>query len=105
MKFVNNAFSQKMLRDGAIVKFDRISRVKFMQESHRKNVVSCIGHQDTAKMFNLKFNRTNIKLDKGDVLFVCELNSNVDGRLPEGICRINELPNGFKFKFWKITVL
>jgi len=104
MRFVNNAFSSKMVENMS-VKFEVITEDEFMVESHKSDVVSCIGHPDTAKLFNLKENRTTIHLNSGDILFVCELNNSTGTRLPEGLTRMEEIPDGFSFRFLKITAL
>ena len=60
--------------------------------------ISAIGHQDTANVLGVPMNRINVCLEKGDVLFVAQLQG---GRLPEGS---TELPEGFSFKFFKVTL-
>ena len=60
--------------------------------------VSVVGHQDTANVLGVAFNRVSVKLTKGDVLYVAQI---VGGRLPEGC---TTLPEGFTFKFLKVTV-
>ena len=105
VKIVNNAFSSKMIKDSSLlIKFEEISEEEFMIESHKPDVLSVIGHPDTAKLFNLEANRQTIELHAGDVLFVCELNNTTGTRLPEGITRMVEIPDGFSFRFLKITV-
>ena len=61
-------------------------------------LVSAIGHQDTANVLGVQMNRTNVSLASGDVAYVAQL---VGGRLPEGS---TTLPDGFMFKFVKVTV-
>ena len=60
--------------------------------------ISVVGHQDTANVLGVAFNRVSVKLNKGDVLFVAQV---VGGRLPEGC---TTLPDGYSFKFLKVTV-
>lgn len=104
-KIVNNAFSTKMIKDNRLnVKFEEISKETFMREAHTEDAISVIGHPDTAKLFDLEANRQTIVLEEGDVLFVCELNNTTGTRLPEGITRMAEIPDGFTFRFLKITV-
>ena len=104
-KIINNAFSSKMMRNKNLwVNFEEISREEFMREAHTEDAVSVIGHPDTAMLFDLESNRQTIVLEKNDVLFVCELNNSTGTRLPEGITRIAEIPEGFEFRFLKITV-
>lgn len=104
-KIVNNAFSSKMVRSKNIwVNFEEISEEEFMKEAHTEDAISVVGHPDTAMLFGLESNRQTIVLEKDDVLFVCELNNTTGTRLPEGIIRMAEIPDGFKFRFLKITV-
>ena len=63
-----------------------------------EGLTSAIGHQDTANVLNVPMNRVNINLSKGDVAYVAQLQG---GRLPEGS---TTLPEGFSFKFFKVTV-
>ena len=62
-------------------------------------LISAIGHQDTANVLGVPMNRINVHLSKGDVAYVAQLQG---GRLPEGS---TTLPNGFSFKFIKVEVL
>ena len=104
-KIVNNAFSTKMIKNGNLwVNFKEISEEEFMREAHTEEAISVIGHPDTAMLFDLEPNRQTIVLEKGDELFVCELNNTTGTRLPEGITRMAEIPDGFTFRFLKITV-
>lgn len=59
---------------------------------------SAVGHQDTANVLGVECNRVNVSLEKGDTAYVAQLQG---GRLPEGS---TTLPDGFKFKFLKVTV-
>lgn len=105
MKYVNNAWSSKMLqKDLGILQFN-ISEEEFMREVHKPDVVSVIGHPDTAKLFNLPENRSTLILNEGDIVYVCELNNNTGTRLPVGITRIEDIPEGFYFRFLKIIVI
>ena len=61
-------------------------------------LVSAIGYQDTANVLGVQMNRVNVFLASGDVAYVAQL---VGGRLPEGS---TTLPDGFTFKFVKVTV-
>lgn len=102
--YVNNAWSSKMLQDDLSVAQFVITEEEFMRESHKENVISVIGHPDTAKLFGLEENRQTLVLKEGDVVFVCELNNTTNTRLPEGITRMVEIPDGFSFRFLKIIV-
>ena len=103
--YINNAFSSKMIVEkGLCTSFDFISEEDFIEESHKEGVISTIGHPDTAKMFNLKENRQTVHLNDGDTLFVCELNNSTNTRLPVGITQLEEMPDGFSFRFLKIEV-
>ena len=92
--FLLNAFSLQMLEGDATVKFSEVSR----DEVFSVDLVSAIGHEDTARVLNVECNRINITLKKGDVAYVAQLQG---GRLPEGC---TTLPEGFSFKFFKVEV-
>ena len=63
-----------------------------------EGLTSAIGHQDTANVLGVNLNRVNVSLSKGDVAYVAQLQG---GRLPEGS---TSLPEGFSFKFFKVTI-
>ncbi len=74
-------------------------KVEFEEvESLPEGLQSAIGHADTARVLGVEMNRVNVHLNKGDVAYVAQLTG---GRLPEGS---TTLPEGFKFKFIKVTV-
>ena len=93
-KFIGNAFSLQMIKDfPATVKVEECSK----DEALAADNISVVGHPDTAAVLGVKFNRVNLKLYKKDVLYVAQL---MGGRLPEGS---TTLPEGFSFKFFKVT--
>lgn len=78
---------------------DLPSKVSFEEvESLPEGLTSAIGHQDTANVLGVPMNRVNVHLAKGDIAYVAQLQG---GRLPEGSTK---LPDGFSFKFVKVTV-
>ncbi len=99
-KILVNAFSIQMLEKGGLVKFEEISL-----EDIPADVVSAIGHADTAAVlsdllgFEVPMNRTSVTLDTETELFVAQL---MGGRLPEGA---TTLPEGFKFKFFRVKIV
>lgn len=99
-KFLTNAFSIQMLSGPATVKFEEIDVTEVPTD-----VVSAIGHADTANVltnmlgFPVPMNRINVALDENTELFVAQL---VGGRLPEGA---TTLPEGFSFKFYRVTIV
>ena len=97
MKYIGNAFSLQMLalNEGHKLSIEPISAIP----SESEECVSVVGHPDTAAVLGVKFNRANVKLQKGDTLYVAQL---VGGRLPEGA---TSLPEGFAFVFVKVEVL
>ena len=90
-QFLLNDFSLQMIDVPASVKFEEV-------ESLPEGLTSAIGHADTAAVLGVPMNRINVKLNSGDVAFIAQL---VGGRLPEGS---TSLPEGFKFKFIKVTI-
>lgn len=122
MIYVGNAFSLQMVQDctvriEAVTKLDvqlAIDEVRFKSE-----LQFCIGHADTAAVAcselnngyrylgnsanKLKleevFQRRNINLRQGDVLYVPQV---IGGRLPEGC---TELPEGVRMQWRKVVIL
>lgn len=92
MNVLLNAFSLQMISGDCVI---LVKEVK----SFPSDVVSFIGHEDTAKIFNVPFNRASVTLNDGDVAYVVQLQG---GRLPEGS---TSLPEGYSFKYYKIKVL
>ena len=90
--YLLNAFSLQMLANfPANISIEEVNSLP-------EGLTSAIGHQDTANVLNVPMNRVNINLSKGDVAYVAQLQG---GRLPEGS---TTLPEGFSFKFFKVTV-
>jgi hypothetical protein len=80
----------------ANIAVEEISKSEF--ESLKPTLVSAIGHADTAAVLGFTPNRVNVALEKGQSIIVAQLQG---GRLPEGS---TTLPEGFSFKFLKVTV-
>lgn len=96
MKYVSNAFSLQMLNGDCNLQVKEISEDEFNKV--KGDCMSCVGHEDTATVLGVPFNRASISLDTGDVVYVAQL---IGGRLPEGATTLSE---GFKFKFLKVKV-
>lgn len=99
-KFLANAFSIQMLTSfPANVNISRVNA-----EDIPTDVVSCIGHADTANVltgtvgFNVPCNRASVSVDTDTELYVAQV---VGGRLPEGA---TTLPEGVTLKFFKVTI-
>ena len=95
-KFLANAFSLQMLKDFPCE--IKVSEIAF-EDVKLSTLTSAVGHQDTANVLGVECNRINVSLEKGDTLFVAQLQG---GRLPEGS---TTLPEGFSFKFLKVEIL
>ena len=95
--YLGNAFSLQMLPSDGNVSVETVSA-----EDIPMDIVSCIGHADTANVLTnilgmeVPVNRMSVTLHEGDVLYVAQI---VGGRLPEGA---TTLPEGFSFKFMKV---
>ena len=98
MKYIANAFSLQMLDTSAAVNLSVTPVTEKEFESVKSLATSAVGHQDTANVLGVKFNRMNLQLQAGDELYVAQL---VGGRLPEGS---TTLPEGFAFKYLKVTL-
>lgn len=94
--YISNAFSLQMLTGDAMISVKEIPEEDF--NNVKNTTKSVVGHKDTATVLGVEFNRENISLQKGDVLYVAQI---VGGRLPEGA---TELPNDFKFKYLKVAI-
>lgn len=89
--YLLNAFSLQMVDVPCSVHFEEVDKLP-------DGLTSAIGHADTAHVLGVEPNRINVHLSKGDTAYVAQLQG---GRLPEGS---TTLPNGFSFKFIKVTV-
>lgn len=104
-KYLANAFSLQMLEAlPSVVKIRGAKEEEIFNvaddgsKTLANGIVSVIGHEDTARVLGVPFNRISVKLKDGDILYVAQL---MGGRLPEGA---TTLPEGFKFKFIKVTL-
>ena len=68
MRYVGNGFSANMVDGDFLLKFESISEEEFMENAMQAH--SVIGHEDIADELGLEFNREQIKLVDGDVLFL-----------------------------------
>ena len=94
--YISNAFSLQMLTSDAMISVEEIPEEDF---NNVKNIAkSVVGHEDTANILGVEFNRESITLNKGDVLYVAQI---IGGRLPEGA---TTLPEGFSFKYLKVAI-
>ena len=108
MLYLGNAFSLQMVSSfPARINVEEMTYEDFeaLIWSIRHNlVINAIGHTDTMNVVNsildsdFKPNRININLTNNDCLIVFQL---IGGRLPEGA---TELPEGFKYKFIRVTL-
>lgn len=95
--YLGNAFSLQMLPFDGNVTVETVNA-----EDIPMDIVSCIGHTDTAHVLTnilgmeVPVNRMSVTLHEGDVLYVAQI---MGGRLPEGA---TTLPEGFSFKFMKV---
>lgn len=98
MKALANAFSLNMLRNKeANIKTTYVDDEEWDDAIHSSK--SFIGHKDLAEILNVPYNRENLTLVDGDVLYVAQV---VGGRLPEGT---TELPDGVKIERIKVEVM
>lgn len=100
--YISNAFSLQML-DTDITSVINVTPVN--PEDIPEDVISCIGHPDTAAVIsselnrNIPVNRINVHLIPGDTLYVAQL---IGGRLPAGATK---LPEEFDIKYLKVSVI
>lgn len=96
MTTICNAFSLQMMKD-----FPATITIEEIAEPSKEELLkmdSAVGHADTAAVLGVPFVRKNVQLEKGDVVVVAQLTG---GRLPEGS---TTLPEGFAFKWLKVTI-
>jgi len=97
VKFISNSFTLEMVKESKYtLEVEEINEDLFNQV--KSDCISVVGHQDTANILGVECNSANIELTKGDVLYLAQLQG---GILPEGA---DELPEGFSFKFLKVTL-
>ena len=100
-KYLTNALSLNMFRieDFTLIRVKQVSPANIP-----KDVMSVIGHKDTASVvsniigFEVPFNRVSLQLEKGDVLYVAQYSG---PRLPEGA---TQLPEGAIITFLEVTL-
>ena len=96
--YVANAFSLQMVEENNYdIHVNTLTKEEF--DEIKDKFESVVGHPDTAKILGVPYNRKNVSLKIGDILFVAQLQG---GRLPEGA---TELPQGFKFKYQRIEIV
>lgn len=66
--YISNAFSPNMIEDEGVVRITRVDKEEFTRAGEYCN--SVIGHYEIAKALGLEYNRENIALLPGDVLYV-----------------------------------
>lgn len=95
--YISNAFSLQMLAETP----SKILVLEATQEQVKEFKMvarSLVGHQDTANVLGVAYNRESVSLHRGDQLLVAQLQG---GRLPEGC---TTLPEGFEFKYLLVVI-
>lgn len=97
MEYIANAFSLQMIDvENYSINVTTLNEEEF--NAVKSTAHSVVGHPDTANVLGVEHNRSSIKLNIGDILYVAQLSG---GRLPEGATK---LPEGFSFKYLKVTI-
>lgn len=94
MKYIANGLSGQMMSSLGNC---TINREILSEKPNFEGFVSCIGHEDLAKLIGVEYNRSFISLNYGDTLVVAQI---MGGRLPEGATKI---PNGMWIEYHKYT--
>ena len=89
--YLLNAFSLQMVDIPCVCRFSEVEKLP-------EGLGSAVGHPDTAAVLGVTMNRINVKLNRGDVAYIAQLQG---GRLPEGS---TTLPEGFSFKYIRVDV-
>lgn len=101
MNYLANALSINML---LVENFTILQVKRVKSQDVPSDVVSAIGHPDTARViagilgYNVPCNRQSLKLKPKDTLYVAQYTG---PRLPEGA---TELPEGAKLEFFRVIV-
>ena len=95
--YIGNAFSLGMVPRELLATV-RLWPVAQPTTWTRQQMVSCVGHADTAAVLGVPMARISVTLQPGDVLYVAQLRG---GRLPEGA---TTLPEGFGFDWVRVEV-
>jgi len=93
--YVGNAFSLQMV---ARENLHRVTLHPIGGMPDVVNMVSIVGHVDTAAIIGVVFNRATVTLEPGDCVYVAQL---MGGRLPEGV---KVLPDGFRLEWICVEV-
>ena len=106
--YLMNAFSLQMLDFPAKAVFEEIAvhgtpsqaiaELSEKIKQHGDELVSVIGHKDTADLLGVPFNRVSVRLEPDSIAYVVQF---VGGRLPEG-CTV--LPENCKLKIIKVRI-
>ena len=98
MRFVCNAFSLQMVKLLSQFSFigGEITEEQFKHFS--KGAKSFVGHKAAAEEMGVEYNRDDLLLSPGDLLFVRQLSGK---RLPEGV---NTMPDNVEIKFYMLIV-
>lgn len=98
MKYICNALSLQMITS-PIGAFQWCEITEEMFKTLSAGAKSYVGHKDLAKIIGVPYNRSNLELKGGDLLYVAQLKN---GRLPEGS---TELPKEANIKYFQVAVL
>jgi hypothetical protein len=98
-KYITSSFSPNMinnhdLSEGIAYEFKEITEQEY--GLFRKQAISYVGHQSTAKLFGLKLNRRSLVLNEDDEVVVLQLSGE---RLPEGKYLSENQIKAYKNKF------
>ena len=93
-KFVCNALSGQMLNDLSKFQLDGIEITEDFFRDMTQDAISFMGHQDIAEKFGLEYNRENLFLKGGDVLYIAQY---VGGRTKEADSQIDIKDKPLKF--------
>lgn len=101
MNYLANAFSINMI---PVDNFTILQVKRVESKDVPSDVVSAIGHPDTARVvegilgYKVPCNRMNLKLEEGDTLYVAQYTG---PRLPEGA---TQLPEGANLEFFRVIL-
>lgn len=99
-----NAFSLQMIPEEILRNPSMISIEPVTADAIPTDVVSAVGHADTASVLSvmlgrkIEYNRITVSLSRDTVLYVAQV---VGGRLPEGA---TTLPEGIEIRFYRVSI-
>lgn len=96
--YICNSFSLQMIKLLSSFKLNGIEITEAQFNHMRNGAKSYVGHRAAAEELGVEFNRDDLLLKPGDILYVRQITGK---RLPEGV---NTLPENIEIKYYQLVV-